>query len=117
MWDDTKQQQLNYLRQRELEGTLTTKESLVLDSLLRELEQEEWEHLRPALERLQTDQLPLRKALGQVRPQNAVLAVLLQRQENLLARARAHLVELLGEHEVLKAEYERITGHPLSASS
>jgi len=117
MWDDIKQQQLNHLRQRELEGTLTTEECLVLESLLRELEQEEWERLQPALERLQTEQLPLRKALGQVRPQNAVLTVLVQRHENLLARARAHLVELLGEHEVLKAEYERITGQPLSASS
>jgi hypothetical protein len=117
MWDDTKQRQLNELQRREFEGTLTAEEHSTLDHLLYELEQEEWECLRPALSHLHTEQAELRRICGQLRTQNAMLAVLLDRQENLLARGRAHLAELLSEHEALKSAYEHITGQPLTWSS
>jgi len=117
MWDTAKQQQFNELRRHELEGTLTAEHRQVLDHLLQELEQEEWQRLRPALRRLHAEQKQLREACGRLRSQNVVLAVLLERQEDLLARGRAQLAELLSEHEVLKAEYEHVTGQPLAASS
>jgi len=116
MWDMVKQQQLNELREREQKGTLTAEERQTLECLLHELEQEEWERLRPALHRLREEQKPLREEYGRLRSQNAVLAALAERQEELLARARAQLAELLSEHAVLKTEYERITGQPLMAS-
>jgi hypothetical protein len=116
MWDETKQLQLNEFRHRELEDTLTTEERSRLDHLLHELEQDEWERLGPGLRQLHTEQAELRKICAQLRTQNALLAVLLARQENLLARGRAQLAELHGEHEILKAAYEHITGQPLTRS-
>jgi len=70
-----KLQQLNELRCHEWVGTLAAEERSILDHLLNELEQDEWEHRRPAL----------------------------ARQENLLAHGRAQLAGLQAEHEVLKA--------------
>jgi len=90
MWDTVKQQQLNELREREQKGTLTAEERQTLECLLHELEQEEWERLRPALHRLREEQKPLREEYGRLRSQNAVLAALAERQEAQLAR-------LLGE--------------------
>jgi chromosome segregation ATPase len=113
MWNETKQRQLNELRWRELAGTLAAQERSTLEHLLNELEQDEWERLGPGLRRLHTEQAALRDICGELRTQNARLAVLLARQENLLARGRAQLAELYSEHEVLKAEYEHITGQPL----
>jgi chromosome segregation ATPase len=116
MWDGKKQQQLNELRRLELEGTLTPEEREALDNLLHELEQEEWQRLRPTLQRLHAEQGQLREACARLRSHNVFLAVLLERQEELLTRARAYLAELLSEHELLKAEYERITGEPLKSA-
>jgi predicted nuclease with TOPRIM domain len=117
MWNAAKQQQLDTLQRQEAEGSLTTEGLSTLEHLLHELEQEEWNALRPALGRLHAERVELRKRCGQLRSQNARLGVLLERQENILARGRAHLVELLSEHDVLKTEYEHITGQPLSPPS
>ncbi|MGH8069234.1 MAG: hypothetical protein ACRERE_29165 [Candidatus Entotheonellia bacterium] len=116
MWNETKQLQLNELRRRELAGALADEERSNLEHLLNELERDEWEHLGPGLRRLHREQTELRKICAQLRTQNALLAVLLARQENLLSRGRAQLAELYSEHEVLKAEYEHITGQPLTRS-
>ena len=116
MWDDMKQQQLNELRRREFEGALTPGERQALDHLLYELEQEEWQRLQPTLRGLYAEQRRLREVCSRLRSQNIVLTVLLERQEDLLARGRAQLAELLSEHEVLKAEYERLTGQPLATT-
>ena len=59
MWDEAKQQQLNELRRRELESSLTDEEKCTLEQLLYELEQEEWERVRPALGRLRAEQAEL----------------------------------------------------------
>jgi cell division protein FtsL len=117
MWDTAKQQQLDELRQREQEGTLTDDERRVLEQLFYELEQEEWATLQPALERLRQEQKQLQEEYGRLRTENAVLAALAERYEDLLARARVQLAGLLSEHEALRTEYERVTGQPLVASS
>jgi hypothetical protein len=117
MWNDAKQQQLNELRDREQEGTLTKVERETLEQLHHELEQEEWDALRPAIERLRTEQKNLYEECGRLRVRNAVLAALAERQEDLLSRGRVQLADLLSEHEALKAEYERVTGQPLVQSS
>ena len=49
----------------------------------------------------------------QLRLQNALLAALAERQEDLLKRAKGEVASLLSEHEALKVEYERVTGQPL----
>jgi hypothetical protein len=98
-------------------GRLTIDERSTLEQLLHELEQDEWKQLRPGLKRLYTEQVELRKRCGQLRSQNALLAVLLERQESLLARGKAQLAELRSEHDLLKTTYEHITGQPLAPSS
>jgi DNA-binding PadR family transcriptional regulator len=116
MWDTVKQQQLNELRRREQEGTLTDEGRQALERLLSQIEQAGWATLQPALERMRQEQKRLQEEFGQVRAQNAVLAALAAQQEDLLARARVQLAGLFGEHEMLKTEYERVTGQRLAAS-
>lgn len=113
MWDDAKQQRLNELRRRDQEGTLTQEDKQALEQLVCELEQEEWDTLRPVLERFRQEQAQLQLECERLRLQNPLLAALAERQEDLLKRARVELAALLSEHEALKAEYERVTGQPL----
>jgi hypothetical protein len=117
MWDETKQARLDELRRREQEGMLTSEGREVLERLLHELEQEEWRALRPALGHLHEEPKQLQEELSRFRHQNALLAALAERQENLLRRAQAQLAGLLSEHEMLKAEYEHITGRSLRTAS
>lgn len=116
MWDEVKQRQLNDLRRREQDRELTEEESQSLEHLLHEIEEEEWASLRPTLERWRQEQTRLQQEYGRLRSQNAILASLAEQHEDLLARARVQLAGLLSEHEVLKSEYERMTGLPLTQS-
>lgn len=117
MWNETKQAKLDELRRREQEDALNDEESKALKHLLHELEQEEWEVLRPALDHLHEEQKQLQEELGRFRHQNVLLDVLAERQEDLLKRAQAQLAGLFSEHEMLKAEYEHITGQSLRTVS
>lgn len=117
MWNETKQTRLNELRRREQEGALTHEEREALERLLHELSREEWGELRPALDHLHEEQKQLQEELGRFRHQNALLAVLAERQDDLLKRAQAQLAGLLSEHRMLRAEYEHITGQSLRTVS
>lgn len=108
MWNEAKQQQLNALQRRELEGALTDEERRSLERLLSELEQEEWQTLPPSLERLRGEQGELQQKLGQANTQNALLTAIASRQEVLLERAKNQLKVLRGEHEALRNERERV---------
>ena len=108
MWDETKQQQLNELRRRELESALTDEEKCTLKQLLYELEQDEWQRVRPAFARLRDEQTELQRTLGQTETQNAILSAIGSRQENLLKRAETQLKGLRDEYEALKTERERV---------
>lgn len=115
MWDSDKQRRLNDLRRQEQRQPLTDEEQQELDRMLHELEQAEWVSLRPGLDRLRHEQAQLQADLGQLQAQNAVLAALTERYDDLLARARAQLTGLLSEREALRDEYERVL-HQISAS-
>ncbi len=108
MWNEAKQQQLNELRRREWESALTDEEKRTLEQLLYELEQEEWQRVGPALERLRDEQAELQRSLGQTETQNALLSAISSRQEDLLRRAETQLKGLRYEHEALKTERERV---------
>ncbi|MDQ3254384.1 MAG: hypothetical protein M3R15_10835 [Acidobacteriota bacterium] len=108
MWNEAKQQQLNDLRRGELESALTDEENSTLEQLLYELEQEEWQRVGPALERLRDEQAELQQSLGQTETQNALLSAISSRQEDLLRRAETQLKGLRYEHEALKTERERV---------
>jgi hypothetical protein len=111
VWHETKQTQLNALHQHQAAETLANEERSLVDRLLNGLEQGVWERLGPGLRGFHTEQAEPRESCGQLQTQNALLAVLVARQENLLARGRVQRAELSSEHEVLKAEYEHITGN------
>jgi len=117
MWNMAKQQQLDVLRQREHDALLTDEERQTLEQLLHEIEQQEWAVLHPALERLHQEQKQLQEEYGRLRTDNAILAALAERYEDLLARARVQLDGLVSEHQILKNEYERVIGQPLTVSS
>ena len=105
MWDTTRQQQLDDLRQRE---QLTAEEQQILEQLLHELEQAEWTTLRPALNQLRQEYATLQEACRHVQTQNSALAELAERYADLLARAQTQLNDLISEHEALRVEYERV---------
>lgn len=106
MWNETKQHQLNDLRERE--SALTDNERDELERLLYELEQEEWQMLNPSLGRLRGEQAGLQQNVGETEMQTAVLAVIALRQDDLLKRAKAQLTALRSEHEALRIERERV---------
>jgi len=83
-WNVVKQKELDRLRRREDEGALTDEERHTLEQLFFELEQEEWERLQPALERLRAEQMQMRRQKGRLSLQNAILATLVARQEKML---------------------------------
>ena len=107
MWNDAKQRQLDELRRRKQEGTLTSDEQKVLVQLLHELEQEEWHVLQPSLENLRQEQTELEQDRTRLSAQNAILGAITERQADLLARAKAQLTVLLNEQATLRHEYER----------
>ena len=108
MWDAAKQQQLDELRARADQGALPPDERRTLDQLLAELEQQEWNVLRPALDALRQEQGQLQADLGHLQAQNAVLSALTERYADLIARARMQLAGLADEREALRAEYDRV---------
>jgi ABC-type phosphate transport system auxiliary subunit len=112
MWDMAKQQQLDYLQRRQIEGELNAEEQQSLAYLYSELEQQEWGVLRPALGRLRAEQQELQKTYGRLNSENTLLAAVAERQEDLLERARTVLGALLDEHKAIQDAYERIIRHP-----
>lgn len=112
MWDMAKQQQLDHLQRRQIEGELNAEEQQSLAYLYSELEQQEWGALRPALSRLRAEQQELQKAYGRLNSENTLLAAVAERQEDLLERARVVLGALLDEHKAIQDAYERIIQHP-----
>ena len=110
MWDEMKQQQLDELQRRESEGALTDEEQRRLEQLLYELEQEEWQTLRPSLERLREERTEIATNVGHTQMQNALSAAIAARQDDFLKRAKAQLAALQSESKELKAECERVLG-------
>lgn len=117
MWNKTKQEQLDFLRQREQDALLTGDERQTLEQLLHELEQQEWGVLHPALNRMHQEQKQLQEQYGRLRTENAILAALAERYEDLLARARVQLDGLVSEHQALRNEVERVTSQLLISAS
>ena len=108
MWNEIKQQQLNDLQRREVENSLTAEEEQMLEKLLSELEQAEWQALNPALERERKAQSKLQTEISHTETQNAVLTALASRQDDLVKRAASQLQSLQTEHQALKNERERV---------
>jgi uncharacterized protein YdaU (DUF1376 family) len=115
MWTDEKQQQFNALRDKELAGTLTVDEQQQLDVFFAELDAEEAEMLRPAMERMDADIAAKREELAKWQAMNAVREKYLAQRAALLARAQATLAELQAEERALQFEYEKAIDKPIAA--
>ena len=97
MWDEVKQTRLNALRAKEDEGALTMDEEQELEGLCAQLDTNEAERLRSALERMDQEALKLEE-------RNPQLAVLVERNRRLLERMRSGIAEWVDEHEELKRD-------------
>ena len=116
MWDEAKQERWNELNERQQQGCLGDEEQSELDRLAAELERAEWAALQPALQRMRHEQEQLKREYDATRSENAALAALLERLQKLLVRARTQMEQLLAEREVLKEDYQRVTGEELVTS-
>ena len=106
MWNEEKQQIFDDLREIEFARPLTDDERQQLEALFAELDQEEEEMLRPAMERSLRRERLLDEQIAEKRASIARLEVLAARQERLRARAQALLAELLKEQADIQAEYD-----------
>jgi hypothetical protein len=116
MWPEEKQQLLDRLREKEFAGTLTSDEQEQLEQLFAELDREEEEALRPAMERSLQRERELDEEIARARRRIAAMEALAKGQERLRARAQSALDELLKEQEALQTEYERMAGEPMRAA-
>src|SRR5690348_16709458 len=99
MWNEAKQQQLDDLQRQAMTDQISVAEQQMLDQLLHELEQDEWTALRPALDALRRGQGQLQADLGRIQAQNAILAALTARYEDLITRANVQLSSLMTERD------------------
>ncbi len=94
MWNQEKQQRLDTLRSREAQGTLLDVERAEMEALFAELDTEEAEAMRPALDRIQQRQAELYAEKKRLEVDAAQLEHIVNEQEQLLADARSYLAHL-----------------------
>jgi len=96
MWNQEKQQRLDALRVREAEERLPEEERAELETLFAELDAEEAEALRPALERMQHQQTELLAEKKHLRAEAVQLERIIHAQEQLLVPSAMHIRGLTG---------------------
>lgn len=111
MWTEEKQQLLDRLREKEFAGTLTSNEQEQLEQLFAEIDQEEAEMLRPAMERMDREIEAGKKEIEALEAENAMVEVILAKREALLARVNEILAQFKAENQALQDEYERVVSH------
>jgi hypothetical protein len=90
---------LRVLRHQEFEGTLTAAESDELASIYAQMDAEEMEALRPALERSQREQAEMRTAVVKLEAEGIRLNRLIAEGTQLLQDAQSMVRELQMRHE------------------
>jgi hypothetical protein len=116
-WDEEKQARLDTLRAAELTGTLDEVGKAESSALIESIEVEERKRLARALARTQAEQAALRQQIQAGEAENEQLAALAVQMEQLLADGRRTLRDLQRRHQAIRAEYQRVTGKPLSAAT
>ncbi len=91
MWNQEKQQRLDALRVREAQEILSEAERAEMEVLFAELDADEAEAMRPALERKQRRQTELLAEKKRLRAKAAQLERIINAQERLLADTRSYL--------------------------
>jgi hypothetical protein len=112
MWDETKRQRYNWLRDWEWAGTLTAEEKTELANVMQEICNLESTYLQPATARLQQDATRWRAELQQVVERNRQLEALIHRKEALLTRVNTFIAEATTEQAAVQQSYRTIMGEP-----
>ena len=107
MWTEEKQHRMDELRAKKFAGTLAAEEQQELEKFFAELEAEEAELLRPAMDRLDTEIKARRKELAILQAEKAAREILLVKRAALLARTQELVAQIQAEDRALQAEYER----------
>ncbi|NOT62620.1 MAG: hypothetical protein HOP19_20635 [Acidobacteria bacterium] len=105
MWTEDKQKQFDALREKECAGTLNADEQAQLDAFFAELNAEEAELLRPAMERMAQERQQQEAEIARLHRQKGLLADLAAQEERLLQRAQAVLQEVQTEKVRIRSEY------------
>lgn len=112
-WNEDRSLRFQALRAAEAQRPLTGAERSELDLLLADLDADEADDLRPAMERAQgrVDDLAVEKA--RLDAQADALARIVAEQEKLLAEATAYVQKLRDKSAALTEDYRRLMGHDL----
>jgi len=115
-WTDDKAARFQVLRHAEARGTLLNVERVELEALLAELDADEADALRPAMERMDAQAAAMVKEKASLDTKAAELLRIADEEELLLADARAYLERLRQQSAALAEEYLRVTGHELAGA-
>ncbi len=112
-WTKETQARMDDLRDKELTGTLTSREQAELAGLMAQVEAEEARTLAPAVARLRTEVTDLEEGLAKVQDENKELARVLAQQQSLAADGRRFLAEFDQRHASILDALARFAGGPL----
>lgn len=112
-WSDHKAARFQVLRKAEARGELLVAERAELDALLADLDADEADALRPAMEHLRMQAAAMAKETTSLDAKARELQRIAEEEEHLLADARASLERLRQRSAALAEEYLRVMGHEL----
>jgi hypothetical protein len=113
VWDTETQRRFDSLRERQLNGELSTAEQHELDALLAALDAKEAGYLAPAIARMDQKLHQAEAQLAALQIRNEELAALARQHEQLLSEAASWLEQFDQRRLVLQDRYARLTGEPL----
>ncbi|WP_433937602.1 hypothetical protein AB3662_23555 [Sorangium cellulosum] len=115
-WSEQKSQRFQALRAAEARGMLTGPERAEIAHLLEDLDADEADALRPAMEQAAVRAGALAAEKAQAEAQADALARIVAEQEGLLADATAYLQKLRERSAALAEDYRRLMGHDLASA-
>jgi hypothetical protein len=117
MLTEARQGRLDELRRREFAGTLTGDEHAELEVFFAELDAEEAEALRPAMERMDWELRELQAEKKLRESEIAALQRIAREKEQLLAEARAYAAKLRAKSTALDEEFRRVARREVAVAT
>jgi hypothetical protein len=112
-WSDQKAARFQELRRAEARGELLAAERAELDGLLADLDADEADVLRPAIERMHVQAAAMAKETEALDAKARELQRIAEEEERLLNDARAYLERLRERSAALAEDYLRVMGREL----